>query len=42
MDIQNDGLEKADSFKIWAIFGIYVKFLVCVCLYILILSHNSK
>ncbi len=34
MDTQNDGLEKVDSFKNIAIFGIYVRFLgcrLCVC-----------
>ena len=29
MDIQNDGLEKVESFKIPSFFGIYVRFLGC-------------
>ena len=36
MDTQNDGLKKLDSFKIWSIFGIYVRFLGCphfVCIF---------
>ena len=33
MDTQNDGLEKVDSFKNIAIFGIYVRFLECKWLF---------
>ena len=29
MDTQNDGLETGDSFQIWPLLGIYVKFLGC-------------
>ena len=43
MDIQNDGLEKADSFKIWPFLVSMLDFwCVFVYIYILILSHNSK
>ena len=40
MGTQTDGLEKVDAFKLMVIFGIYVRFLGCIYIYVCICTFT--